>query len=488
MKKITLALFAFLCFIGSKAQYTTPNTGVSWTLTDLLNTTNSPLIFDGTNYTLTDDLIIAENDSFQLSSAESLYIDENVLIQVFGYFSSHPATGEMVITATDSLTPYEGFRFEDNSEININNTVIKNGGGLRVLTDNFTLTNSYLAYNVTGATTGAVVSVSYGSPIIKNNTFIENDLPAVASGANQEVSAIITGNYLEGNGQSNQNRPQINMGPSGIDTLKIIQNTIIGDPELDQVGGIAVANLTGSEIRCIIDDNTITNNRYGITIVGGNSFAYLRNNIIEDNNTQGIPNLGGSGISLNSSSNTQEIIATNNEVRGNLWGITVIGEASINLGDNDENPGGNVFANNENGGVTYALYNNTPNTITALHNCWIEGQENTLADAESVIFHQPDDSSLGEVLYDPVDCEAMDINKIELEKITFYPNPALNKLFIENTQQLEGITILDLTGKQLQNFKLREEENQIDISLKSGMYLIQFKKGNAIKIEKLIVE
>ena len=321
MKKLSLSLLALFCLVGAQAQFTTPDTGVNWNLQDLLNANSSPLIFNGSSYTLTEDLIISENDSFNLSTADSLYVDQDVLIQVYGSFTSNPASGEMVITATDSLTPYEGLRFENDSQISINNTVIKNGGGLRVLTPNFSLTNSYLAYNVSGAATGAVVSVSYGSPIIENNTFLENDLPAVASGANQEVAAIITGNYLEGNGQSNQNRPQINMGPSGIDTLKITQNTIIGDPAMTQVGGIAVANLTGGEIRAIIDNNTISNNRYGITVVGGNSFAYIRNNTIENNNTQGSPNLGGSGISLNSSSNTQQVVATNNEIRG--WSRTI---------------------------------------------------------------------------------------------------------------------------------------------------------------------
>ena len=488
MKKISLSLLAFLCFLGAKAQFTTPDTGVNWTMQDLLNATASPLTFNGTSYTLTEDLIISENDSFTFDAADSLYVNQDVLIQVYGSFSSNPSSGEMVITATDSLTPYEGMRFENDSQISINHTVIKNGGGLRVLTPNFSLTNSHLAYNVIGAATGAVVSVSYGSPIIENNTFLENDLPAVASGANQEVSAIINGNYLEGNGQSNQNRPQINMGPSGIDTLKITQNIIIGDPTLDQVGGIAVANLTGGEIRTIIDDNTITNNRYGITVVGGNSFAYIRNNVIENNNTQGAPNLGGSGISLNSSSNTQEVVATNNEIRGNLWGITVIGEASINLGDNEDNPGGNVFANNGNSGNIYALYNNTPYTITALHNCWIEGQANTLADAESVIFHQADDNSLGEVLYDPVGCESLVVNEQEFEQISFYPNPVQQQLFINNEQLLEEVRIVDLTGKEVFSKTLQEGQNQIEISLASGIYLLQFKKGNTIKTEKLIVE
>src|SRR5690606_1853408 len=133
-------------------------------------------------------------------------------------------------------------------------------------------------------------------------------------GANTQVSAYIFNNYMEGNNQANTNRPQINMGTTmTTDTLKIVQNTIIGDRDLTSVGGIAVANLIGGNIRAIIDGNTIRDNRYGMTVVGNNAFAYIRNNVIEDNDTQGDPMLGGSGISLNTSAAAMEIVASGNE-------------------------------------------------------------------------------------------------------------------------------------------------------------------------------
>src|SRR5699024_10519934 len=116
-------------------------------------------------------------------------------------------------------------------------------------------------------------------------------------------------------------------------------------------------------------------------------------------------NLGGSGISVNSTEDNQTIIAVDNQIRGNLWGITIIGQGSMNLGDDEDNTGGNVFSDNGNNGETFALYNNTPNTIMAKHNCWIEGEEITLDDAAEVIFDQADDPSLGEVIYDPMSSE-----------------------------------------------------------------------------------
>src|SRR5690606_20038433 len=101
---------------------------------------------------------------------------------------------------------------------------------------------------------------------------------------------------IEGNNTANSNRPQINMGTTmANEPLQIIQNTIIGDPAMEMAGGIAVANFVGGSINVMIDDNTIQNNRYGITIIGPSNSAFIRNNIIEDNNIQGDPNLGGSG-------------------------------------------------------------------------------------------------------------------------------------------------------------------------------------------------
>ncbi|RYD75875.1 MAG: hypothetical protein EOP53_15765, partial [Sphingobacteriales bacterium] len=78
--------------------------------------------------------------------------------------------------------------------------------------------------------------------------------------------------------------------------------TIIGDPTKIMVGGIAASSLLGNPNKVVIDGNTIRDNRYGITVVGANSSGFIRNNIIEDNDTQNSPNLGGSGISISGKS------------------------------------------------------------------------------------------------------------------------------------------------------------------------------------------
>src|SRR5690606_34179057 len=228
----------------------------------------------------------------------------------------------------------------------------------------------------------------------------------------------------------------------------------------------------------------VKDNRYGIASLG-NSTGFITDNIIEDNDTEGLPMNGGSGINLFS---TDIVYVTNNQIRRNLWGITLQGTAHINLGSDDDesyNPGGNVFSENGNGGITYALYNNTVNPVKALHNCWIEGQESTAEDVENVISHLVDDPTLGEVFFDPFECgTVMAINDFNKNEFRIYPNPAKNSFFIESNEK-GIIKIFDLNGKLIQTKKQISEKTQIDISLPKGMYIVEFESGNSKSTKKL---
>lgn len=492
MKTYILPLTILLGFSINAQEYTTPNTGVNWQLSDLVAESPSTVSFDGENYIISEDITLSENDTLTFNPSESILIDEDIRLTIEGtWYSIGTENNEVNINASDSLTPYNGFRLNEDASVIIDYSIIKNGGGLKVITTDFTLTNSQLLYNVKGVATGAVVDLSYGSPLIQNNRFIQNEKPAVSSPANRTVAAEIRGNYLEGNVQLNENRPQINMGTTGEDTLKIIDNIILGDRDLDKVGGIAVSNLLGSEdgIVAIIEGNTIIDNRYGISVTGGNAYVAINSNIIEDNDTQGDPMLGGSGISLSSASDGQFVTASNNEFRRNLWGITVINKANLNLGDGEDNPGQNVFSMNMNGGQTYAIYNNTANQILAKNNCWIEGIENTLEDAASVIFDAEDDETLGEVIYDPIGCGGtVGIDESINQSLRIYPNPVQDKLIVENNKQFTNYSIITLEGKKVLSGELNQEQEIIYINLNAGVYIVEFSNEIDNLIKKLIVE
>lgn len=489
MKKIILTTFLTLltCAFTFAQDYTTPNTGVTWTLDDIAAASPTTITISGSDYTLLGNLTIAENDAVVIDSDITLSIDAAKLITVFGAFTVD--SNAVTITALDVNTPYEGFRFEEFSEIDINNATIEYGGGLRVLTETFSIDNCTITNNVSGATTSAVIQLSRGLPQITNNTITLNENPAIGSAANSAVSAYIFNNTIEGNNQSNSNRPQINLGTTlANEPLQIIQNTIIGDPSLDQAGGIAIANFVGGNVNVIIDNNTIRGNRYGITMLGINDSAEITNNIIEDNNIQGDPNLGGSGINLNSSTASNAVVVSGNEIRRNLWGITMQGSASVNLGDDTSNTGGNVFSENGNGGQVYALYNNTANTISAKNNCWIEGQQSTQQQVEDVIFHSVDNPALGEVTFDPFLCGVLGVADNTVENFSFYPNPVKNEINFNNIASFEKVQIYGVQGNLISSATISEGQNTVAINLPSGLYFVNFSNDAQTVTKKMIVE
>lgn len=488
MKIKILSLIFLTTLFSLKAQYTTPNTGVKWTLDSIVLHSPSTVTVSGDTYSLLEELMIAENDSLVLDENLTLEIAEGIEVGIEGYFKSD--ADEITITAIDSENPYEGFWFYDTAEVYFNNTLVEYGGGIRVITPDFLMENSEVSNNTNadGSATGGAISFSNGSPIIRNSTFKNNVHPALSSGANTSVSIQIENCYFEGNNTSNTNAPQINMGPSGeSDSTRIINNTVIGNRDLTNVGGISASSLMGVENKISIRGNTVKDNRYGITSMG-NSSGFITDNIIEDNNSENAPMNGGSGINLFS---TNMIYVTNNEIRRNLWGITLQGTALVNLGsDGDENfnPGGNIFSENENGGVTYALFNNTSNAVEALHNCWIEGQESTADDVENVISHIVDDPELGEVFFDPFECGIlMSVDDMNSSDFKIYPNPTKNSFFVESTEK-GNLKIYDLNGKLVQTQKNLTGKNQIQVQLTKGIYIVEFESDKTKSTQKLVIQ
>jgi hypothetical protein len=489
MKKIILSTFFafFTCVFAIGQDYTTPNTGVTWTLDDIAAASPTTITVSGNEYTLLGNLTIAENDAVIINTDLTLLIDFEKRVTVFGDFTVD--ANAVTITAIDESAPYDGFRFEEFSTIDINNATIKYGGGLRVLTETFSIDNCTLTNNVSGATTSAVIQLSRGLPQITNNIISFNENPAIGSAVNTSVSGYIFNNIIEGNNTANSNRPQINMGPTyQFEALQIVQNTIVGDAQNTKTGGIAIANFAGATVNVLIEGNSIRNNRYGITVLGIINSAAIVDNIIEDNYIEGDPLTGGSGINVNSSQIGTPVLASGNQIRRNLWGITLQDSATINLGMGGSGNGENIFSENGNNGQTYALYNNTPNTIYAKNNCWIEGQQSTEAQVEDVIFHSVDDPTLGEVVFDPFLCGVLSVADNTFENFNFYPNPVKNEINFNNVFSFEKAEIYGIQGNLIVSEKISSGQNVLPISLPSGMYFVNFSNDAQTITRKMIVE
>lgn len=406
---ITLFVLLFLPFSALKAQYTSPGDNLTLSLSDLVELSDGAVIQDEDGFIINDDIIIALTDVLEITDEALVRVAQGVRLEFQGNFISDPVSGHVTFTAADTTSSSEnfrGFRFEDSEQVVFRNTTVKYGGGIQLIGAQAEFDQCIIRNNGTSNVTGGSITYSNTSPIINECLFLENTAPAVGSGANVFGSPQITNNTIISNTMNNQNRPQLNLGPGVAgDTLRIENNYIEGFN--DNAGGIAISNLfgAGTNILVVVRNNVVVNNRYGYTQIGNQINSFIEDNVFEDNNIQGNPNLGGSGLNFVAANQTSSSTIRRNVISGNLWGITTqmgdsgSGDATLlNLGTEDD-PGGNVFFGNENGGVTYAFFNNTPVEHNAIGNYW---GDNTAEFAESVIFHQPDNSSYGLVTYEPI--------------------------------------------------------------------------------------
>lgn len=478
MKKIfVFTLIFMLAGLSGFGQYSTPGTGVSWTMNDLVTNSEGVVTAAGQDFLVHDDFIISFLDTIRIVENTTILFEAEVLITVMGILDVDPPDS-VLFTAIDSLFTYKSFRFEDTDFSVMKKSRVEFGGGIDLVDSDVMFENCIFRRNDKSNTTG-VVDLFFSNAHIINCEFYDNQGPAVLSGANSQSSPLISGNIIRRNNTMNTNMPQINLGTSSPGVpIQIIGNTIEG--LYDKAGGIAVTTLAGGDLECVIDSNQIYNNRYGITAYGYNISSIISNNVILDNNIEGLPMQGGSGINFwGGTSNTSMVFG--NEISGNLWGVTVTGEALPNFGQVDPdtiNSGENKFYNNGNLGIQYALYNNTPNDIYAENNFW---GSYDLDSVEQVIFHQPDDETLGFVDYLPIlDSLPTRVLGIQVpEQITLFPNPAENHIHIQRPAAFKNENNLSChiynTGGQLAaSFTFTGKDLKIDLSdLITGVYFVE---------------
>lgn len=480
------------------AQYATPGTGVNWTMDDLVTNSQGVVIWNWEDqYEILQDLTISAGDTLSFYTATTVIPHEDVLITVNGILRTLTALQDEVIFTgqNNGSVYYKGFRFENTSGTTLTRTFFYGAGGIKMVNAGAEFTDCWFEGFDQGNCTGTV-DLFQSDPVFTGCSFIYNAGPAVSSAANGVSSPQLFGCYLFGNVKANVNMPQINLGTSGNDSIRIVNCSVIGDAGLEQVGGIALATLAGGEIKCRIENCGIVQNRYGIVQYGNDIGSLIKNNVIEGNNTQGAPMLGGSGINFFGGQTNQSIV-TGNKITGNLWGITIQNTAKPDLGDLQSgiSPGLNQIYNNGNEGVVYDLYNNTPNDIMAENNYWGTMDPDTV---EMHIVHQPDDPTLGFVDYLPLwDVYTGTENKIrekdEALIVELYPNPANDHLFVKTTgMDVSGqptmIRLTGLSGENLFSTRIFTGTLKIPVAhLRQGLYLLHVRQGSAAEVRKVII-
>lgn len=78
--KLLSTLFLFLSFSLAVAQYTTPGTGVNWTLDDIAAASPGTITVSGSTYNLLEDLTIAATDFISINSDLTLEIEAGLAL------------------------------------------------------------------------------------------------------------------------------------------------------------------------------------------------------------------------------------------------------------------------------------------------------------------------------------------------------------------------------------------------------------------------
>ncbi len=395
MRKIYVLFSILLLPVLLSAQYATGGEGSVFTPSVLSDSAGSQFDGDGSNYTLSGEIIISSGDTLMLTNVDSLFFAANSHLRIEGTLIAEPMD-VLVITAVDSTLGYTGLTFDESNGSVLQNLEFRYGGGVKLLYSDVYFNNCAF-YKMTDANGSGAINLLQSNPVIEYCNFTKNFRSAISSGATAASSPVIQYNNLYHNNTENGNRPQINLGTSdGINDIVIRGNII--DGFYDETGGVSLATLAGGTVSAVVDSNVIVNNRYGINVQGAVYADILHNHII-DNNLEDNPFYGGSGIAF--SSGSQAMVA-HNIIRGNLWGITIQSDAQPNFGEiepDSSNIGHNYIYGNGNGGTTYNLYNNSTSNIYAQNNYW---GTTSVSEAEVGIIDQADDNTLGEVFYEPI--------------------------------------------------------------------------------------
>jgi len=494
MKKSTLFVILMCVFSAINAQYSTPGMGVNWTMDDLVANSNGVIILNGDDdYEILEDLNILTLDTISFYTETMVICHPEVLITFNGILFTELSLQDVVSFKGQGPgnNYFTGFRFENSTGSFLEKVHFNNAGGIKLVESYVEFLNCMFNDFNQDYCTGTI-DLYHSHPTITYCEFMENAGPAVLSGANANSSPQITDCYLFGNVSSNTNMPQINLGTSGTDSIRIVGCDIIGNAGYEQVGGIAITTLAGGELKCRIEGNGIIQNRYGITQYGNGIGSIIRNNVIEDNDTQGDPMLGGSGINFFGNESNQSIVS-GNKITGNLWGITIQGTAAPNFGEleNDVNLGLNQFFDNGNEGEIYDFYNNTPNDIMAENNYWGTMDPEVV---ESHIFHQPDDPSLGFVDYLPlfdIYTGLDDKNNSSPKLITrLFPNPANEFLNIElrDANSSCNVQLSDVSGKVVFSREYADGKITIPVNdFEDGIYLLRVSRGDYLEMQKILI-
>ena len=396
MKKSFLFLIAiFAIVINVHGQWVSPGDGTTYTMPDLVDVTEGVVTVGENGYVINADLTISANDVLKIDDQVERIDAAEILVTI---------NGSMVCTNTNRVkfyglneTQHFSMRFENATGCNIKKMYFSDGAGIKVIDSDVTFDDVKFVY-FTRDYSNAVIDIFNCDPVIKDCYFMLNHGAAISSPANGQASPQILNCDFDTNVTDNVNTPQINLGPGGNDTIRIVGNEVYTIMAQWYVGGLSIADLMGTgETKVLLKDNIIKEGRYGYNQQGQTISSVIVGNQFIDNYHEDNPMNGGSGISIYGTTVNNKAILRNNVITGNLWGITAIYLHDIDMGT-EEDWGYNEIHDNGNAGEVYDLYNNSACDIIAVGNNWGTIIEEEIADH---IVDQIDEPSFGLVTFYP---------------------------------------------------------------------------------------
>ena len=470
MNKFLLSIVFSIGLVSMlNAQWTSPGNGTIYTLPDLVSVSDGVVTNTGTVFSINNDLTISANDVLKIDHQVSKIDARNVLITI---------NGSVICTNTERVkfygtqTEHFSIRFENATNCELKTMYFSDGAGIQVIESDVDFIDCKFVY-FTRDYCSSVINFMNCNPLIEDCYFLLNEGPAIGSPANGQGSPRILNCQFDSNVNSSNN-PQINLGPGNEDTIFIVGNEIDGTYATWHAGGISIADLmeTGST-KVLIKDNIIKEGRYGYNQQGYTISSVITNNQFINNHHDDNPITGGSGISIYGINENNKAVIRNNVITGNLWGITVINAADVNLGTEDD-WGNNQIHDNGNGGVIYDLYNNSSCDITAVGNNWGTSNANEI---EEHIYHQYDDPEFGLVTFIPF-IDVDDVDETTASAFEVWPNPAQGRFIVEGKGRM---TITNALGQTLFSREIDGKEN---IALPQGLYFVKI--GNTTR--KVVIE
>ncbi|RPI18415.1 MAG: T9SS C-terminal target domain-containing protein [Ignavibacteriae bacterium] len=497
MKKILLLIIFFNSMLF--ADYSTPGNFKSWSLDSLVLYSGGNVTFSGGSYLFNGTISISQSDTLKIRTNAAVKLAASIAFNIYGTIIINPPDS-VKFTSIDTTNKFTEMRLDALSDASIIKKLIfeYSFNGMRLFDTNPLIDSCTIRYNCNGnsSITVPAVNLFQSNPIISNCKIYRNYKVAIGGGSNIANAPQIINNFIYENNIANGNVPQINLGQSGTGTTLIKGNTIRG--LYTNAGGIAT--LAAGTLNIIIEDNIIKKNRYGITIQNVNTTAIIRRNIIDSNNIQGIPALGGSGINFYGNS-TLTAIVTRNYIRWNLWGVTIQVSAKPNLGnlnnaDTSDNGYNYIYGNYHNDTIP-DLFNNTPDSIWAENNFWGTGNPSLI---EQHIFHKPDNPALGFVDYIPIYLPvSTGNNNIKITGYSLsdaYPNPfnpsTVIRFTIPSKQyvKLEVFNILGELVSVILDKEVNGGENSVTFNagnLPSGIYFYKLTAGEYEEAKRMIL-